>query len=217
MTEIHHSSLKRAQVLAVLLPFSRSVASDSATPWTAARPTSLPISVSRSLPKLMSVESVAPCNHLALCHALLLLPRLFPSIVAFSSVSPTLFKSTFTHFGQCRVLTAGHGLSLAVLCLAARLCVTICAPADCSPQAPPSMGFSRQDHWTGVPCRPPGDLPDSGTEFMSLRSPALTGGFLTTTVTGEVPGRPPPHSYSRAEGPAQPFSRRSASTWGSVL
>ena len=49
-------------------------------------------------------------------------------------------------------------------------------------QAPLSMGFSRQECWSGLPCPPPGDLPDPGNEPVSLRSPALAGGFFTTSV-----------------------------------
>ena len=64
--------------------FSRSVVSDSATPWTAARQASLSITNSRSLLKLMSIESVMPSNHLILCHALLL-PSIFSSIRGFSN------------------------------------------------------------------------------------------------------------------------------------
>ena len=51
-----------------------------ATPWTTACQTSLSITNSPSLPKLKSVESVMPSNHLILCHPLLLLPSIFPSI-----------------------------------------------------------------------------------------------------------------------------------------
>ena len=67
--------------------FSRSVVSDSATPWTAARQASLSITNSRSPPKLMSIESVMPSNHLILCHTLLLPPSIFPSIRLFSNES----------------------------------------------------------------------------------------------------------------------------------
>ena len=67
--------------------FTHSVMSDSATPWTAARQASLSITNSRSLLKLMSIVSVMPFNHLILCHPLLLLPSIFPSIRVFSSVS----------------------------------------------------------------------------------------------------------------------------------
>ena len=65
--------------------FSRSDVSDSATPWTAALQASLSITNSRSLLKLMSIESVMPSNHLILCHPLLLLPSVFPSIRVFSN------------------------------------------------------------------------------------------------------------------------------------
>ena len=56
-----------------------------ATPWPAARQASLSIATSRSLLKLMSIESVMPSNHLILCHPLLLLPSIFPSIRVFSN------------------------------------------------------------------------------------------------------------------------------------
>ena len=58
-----------------------------ATPWIAARQASLSITNSRSLPKLMSIVLVMPSNHLILCHALLLLPSIFPSIRVFSNES----------------------------------------------------------------------------------------------------------------------------------
>ena len=57
------------------------------TPWTAARQVSLSITNSRSLLKLMSIESVMPPNHLILCRPLFLLPSVFPSIRVFSNES----------------------------------------------------------------------------------------------------------------------------------
>ena len=57
------------------------------TPWTTARQASLSITNSRSLLKLMSIESVMPSNHLILCHPLLLLPSIFPSIRVLSNES----------------------------------------------------------------------------------------------------------------------------------
>ena len=57
------------------------------TTWTPARQTSLSITNSRSLLKLMSIESPMPSNHLILCHALLLLPSIFPSIRVFTNES----------------------------------------------------------------------------------------------------------------------------------
>ena len=58
-----------------------------ATPWTAARQSSLSITNSQSLLKLMSTESLLPANHLILCHFLLLPPSIFPSIRIFSNES----------------------------------------------------------------------------------------------------------------------------------
>ena len=58
-----------------------------ATPWTEACQASLSITNSWSLPKLMSITLVMPSNHLILCHPLLLLPSIFPSIRVFSSES----------------------------------------------------------------------------------------------------------------------------------
>ena len=58
-----------------------------ATPWTAACQASLSFTISQSLLKLMSIESVMPSNHLILCCPLLLLPSIFPSIRVFSNES----------------------------------------------------------------------------------------------------------------------------------
>ena len=57
------------------------------TPWTAAHQAFLSITNSQSLLKLMSITSVMPSNHLILCHPLLLLPSIFPSIKVFSNES----------------------------------------------------------------------------------------------------------------------------------
>ena len=65
-----------------------------------------------------------------------------------------------------------------------RLCAT---PQRAAHQAPPSLGSSRQEHWSGLPCPPPGDLPDPGIEPVSLMSRALTGWFFTTRATWEAP------------------------------
>ena len=50
-------------------------------------------------------------------------------------------------------------------------------------QGPLSLEFSRQEYWSGLPFRPPGDLPDPGMEPKSLTSPALAGGFFTNSAT----------------------------------
>ena len=53
-------------------------------------------------------------------------------------------------------------------------------------QAPLSMGFTRQEYWSGLPFPSPGDLPDPGLEPASLTSPALAGGFFTTRAMWEA-------------------------------
>ena len=63
-----------------------------ATPWTATCQPSLSITNSWSLVKLMSTESVTPSNHLILCHPLLLLPSIFPSISVFANESVLLIR-----------------------------------------------------------------------------------------------------------------------------
>ena len=52
-------------------------------------------------------------------------------------------------------------------------------------QAPLSMGFSRQEYWSGLPFPSPGDLPDPGIEPVSLASSALAGRFFTTAPHGK--------------------------------
>ena len=64
-----------------------------------------------------------------------------------------------------------------------QLCLTLYDPWIVARQAPLSMGFSRQENWSGLPCPPPGDLPDPGIKPVSLMSPALAGGFFTNSAT----------------------------------
>ena len=60
------------------------------------------------------------------------------------------------------------------------LSMTLCTVAH---QAPLSMGFSRQEYWSGLPCPPLGDLPNPGIKPTSLMFPALAGGIFTTSST----------------------------------
>ena len=57
----------------------------------------------------------------------------------------------------------------------AQSCLTLCASVDCNCQAPLSMGFLRQEYWSGLPCPSPGNLPDPG---IKPRSPALQADSL---------------------------------------
>ena len=63
------------------------------------------------------------------------------------------------------------------------LCVTLWTLVC---QAPFFMKFSRQEYWSGLPCPPPGDLPDPWMKTVSPGSPALAGGYFTTSATWEV-------------------------------
>ena len=65
-----------------------------------------------------------------------------------------------------------------------QLCPTLCDPVDIACQAPLSMGFSRQEYWSGLPFPSPGDLPNPGIE---PGSPALQADALSS----EPPGKPP--------------------------
>ena len=58
-------------------------------------------------------------------------------------------------------------------------------PQTVGHQAPLSMGFSKQEYWSGLPFPPSGDLPNPGIKLMSLVSPALAGRFFTTSATWE--------------------------------
>ena len=84
---VHLKLSQHCQLPISSVQFSRSVVSNSATPWIVARQASLSITNSRSLPKLMSIDSVMPSRHLILCCPLLLLPAIPPSIKVFSNES----------------------------------------------------------------------------------------------------------------------------------
>ena len=72
-------------------------------------------------------------------------------------------------------------------------------PRTAAHQAPLSMGFSRQEYWSGVPCPPPGHLSDPGLEPAALKSPALAGGFFTTDPLGG-PSRVSADAKARTKG-----------------
>ena len=161
------------------------------TPWTTARQASLSITNSRSLLKLMSIESVMPSNHLILCCPLLL-PSVFPSRIfssesvlhirwpkywSFSfSISPSneysgLISLRIDWFDLLAVhLLQHHSWKASILCHSAFFMVQLWHPYMT----------------TGLLCPPPGDLPNPGIKPISLMSPALTGRFFTT----EPPGKP---------------------------
>ena len=84
------------------------------------------------------------------------------------------------------------------------------APWTVARQTPLSMGFSRQEHWGGLPCPPPGDLPDPGVGPVSLLSPVSAGGLFTTGATWEArlwPVSPPPSSPGKSLAHFTPNTR----------
>ena len=74
----------------------------------------------------------------------------------------------------------------AVLCPLTPAVSGSAAPRTAARQAPLSMGVSRQEHWGGLTCPPPGDLPDPGIKPTFFTSPTLAGGFFTTSATWEA-------------------------------
>ena len=78
-------------------------------------------------------------------------------------------------------------------CMRARLVASVESDSLVTPwtvarQAPLPTGFSRQEYWSGLPCPPPGDLPDPGVISVSLPSPALAGSFFIASATWEAQG-----------------------------
>ena len=72
-----------------------------------------------------------------------------------------------------------------VKCESFSVVLLFATPGTVAHQAPLSMGFSRQEYWSGLHFPPPGDLPNPGIKPTSLTSPALAGGFFTTNATWE--------------------------------
>ena len=94
------------------------------------------------------------------------------------------YKSVADFFNNWKCSSTG-----VLLCVCAKLlqqCPTLCDLKDCSLPVPLFMKFSRQTHWSGWPCPPPGGLPESGIEPVSFMSPALAGGFFTTGTIWEA-------------------------------
>ena len=67
----------------------------------------------------------------------------------------------------------------------AQSCLTLCDPWTIAGRAPLSMGFSRQEYWSGLPFPPQGDLPNPMIRPKSPASPSLAGGFFTTVPPGK--------------------------------
>ena len=85
--------------------------------------------------------------------------------------------------------SSGKAHECVPVCVQAQSCLTLYSPVNRSPQVLVSMGFSRQEYWSGLPFPLPGDLPDPGTEPTSFVSPVLEDGFFTTEQPGKPPGK----------------------------
>ena len=115
---------------------------------TSAHQALLPFTISWSLLKLMSIESVMPSNHLIFCCPLLLLPSIFPRISVFSNE------------------TAPH---MDILCAKSpQSCPTLGGPMDCSPPGSFVHGILHARILEWVLCPPPGDLPNQGSNLQLL-------------------------------------------------
>ena len=79
---------------------------------------------------------------------------------------------------------------------------SLVTPWTAARQAPLSVRFPRQEHWSGLPFPSPGDLPDSETES---KSPALAGGFFTTEPPRKAPAFLPTQMTLGALGEVSPF------------
>ena len=102
---------------------------------------------------------------------------------AFISFSYTLRSGNAGSHGSCfKFSTSEVIIGTCVLsCFSrVRVCVT---PWTVALQAPLSMGYCRQESWSGLPCPPPGALPSPGMEPATLTSPALAGGIFTSRAT----------------------------------
>ena len=97
--------------------------------------------------------------------------------------SPSLSVGVEGQGEDCSLGTCAHAQALLLHSVAQGIFMT---PWTIAHQAPLSMRFSRQEYWRGLPFPLPGDLPDSGIKPASLVSPALAGGFFTTSTTGEA-------------------------------
>ena len=140
-----------------------------ATPWITARQASLSITTSWSSLKLMSIESVMPSSHLILCHPLLLLPPIPPSIRVFSNESPLRMSWPMYWSWQYINFTGHHLLS------SHQSCPTLCDPTECSIPGFPVLHnllevAQTHVHWVGDAFQPPHPLSPSSPPALNFPS-----------------------------------------------
>ena len=100
-----------------------------------------------------------------------------------------IIKATYDKITENIILNSEKVNTFPLLLLLLLSCVShvrlFAIPRTVARQPPLSTGFSRQEHWSGLPRPPPGDLPDPGSEPMSPVSPALAGRIFTTEPPGK--------------------------------
>ena len=119
------------------------------------------------------------------------------SLSLLQGIFPTQgLNSSLLHFRQI-LYHLSHQGSPKVKVKVAQLCLTLCSPWTIYTVHGlytvhgiymQSTGFSRQEYWSGLPCPPPGALPNPGIKPASLASPALAGRFFTSSTIWEAPG-----------------------------
>ena len=126
--------------------------------------------------------------------------KFFRSLVGFTQCKQTWNSELPNLQGMTRPLMVAHSAAVTVGSLLSCWFYWLCAymlshfshvwlfatPWTVACQTPLSMGFSRQEYWSGLPLAPQGDLPDPEIEPASLVSPALAGRFFTTSTTWEA-------------------------------
>ena len=115
------------------------------------------------------------------------LKLLFPPFIPFSFMEVIFHVSVWLSPFAVHQKLSWHCLLIGYVlaCVLSRFnCVWLCATtwtAAC--QAPLSMGFSREEYWSRLPCPPPGDLSNPGIESVTLTSLVLVGEFFSTSAT----------------------------------
>ena len=171
-----------------------------ATPWTTACQASLSITSSQSLPKPMSSESVMPSNHLILCHPLLLLPSIFPSISSVQTLSCVpLFATPWTTACQASLsITSSRNLPkpMSTESVMPSNHLTLCRPLLLLPSIFPSIGSFQMSQLSAtdgqsigvsastsvLPMNSQDWSPLGWTGWISLQSKGLSRVFSNTTV-----------------------------------
>ena len=150
-----------------------------ATPWTAARQTSLSITSSWSLLKLVSIESVMPSNHLTLCRPLFLPPSILPSIGVFSNESALSIRWSKYWSSSFSII-----LPMNVRAKSLQSCPTLCESLDCSLPGSSIHGTLQPGalEWVVTPSSRGSSRPRA--RIRSSCTSCAAGGFLTAEPSG---------------------------------